>query len=197
MADDNRYTAEQLAQLGGVPLRTVRYYVQEGLIDRPLARGPGAHFTDRHLRQLKRCQLLQDWGFDLETIRDKASNFQGILDGFASDTGRLDRTTMRAILQAMSGDESLLTKRSAQTARVLAEHFRKKGAFMPGTAKSGAHWGPRSSSERIQMAEGIDLVIDRRLYGMPSPKELVDIALLIRKVFDAVKTPSQDDEEDD
>jgi DNA-binding transcriptional MerR regulator len=93
MADDNRYTAEQLAQLGGVTLRTVRYYVQEGLIDRPEARGPGGHFTDKHLRQLKRCQLLQDWGFDLETIRDKASNFQGILDGFASDTGGLDRTT--------------------------------------------------------------------------------------------------------
>jgi DNA-binding transcriptional MerR regulator len=186
MADDNRYTAEQLAQLSGVTLRTVRYYVQEGLIDRPEARGPGAHFTDRHLRQLKRCQLLQDWGFDLETIRDKASNFQGILDGFAGDSGGLDRTTLRAVLQAMTGDESQLTKQHAAAVRALTQRLR--GKLPKAEAKSG--------TERIPMAEGIDLVIDRTVYGMPSPKELVDIALLIRKTFDAVKKPPKDEDDD-
>lgn len=184
MAKDDRYTAEQLAQLGGVTLRTVRYYVQEGLIDRPEARGPGAHFTDKHLRQLKRCQLLQDWGFDLETIRDKASNFQGILDGFAGDTGGLDRTTLRAVLQAMSGDESTLTRTHAAAVRAIAQRMRGK------TQKTE----PKTGAERIPMAEGIDLVVDRSAYGMPSPKDLVDIALLIRKTFDAVKKPGDDDD---
>jgi DNA-binding transcriptional MerR regulator len=190
MADDNRYTAEQLAQLGGVTLRTVRYYVQEGLIDRPEARGPGGHFTDKHLRQLKRCQLLQDWGFDLETIRDKASNFQGILDGFAGDSGGLDRTTLRAVLQAMTGDESQLTRTHAAALRAIAAHYRNKGL-----AKAGLKPERKSSTERIPMAEGIDLVIDKTAYGMPSPKELVDIALLIRKTFDAVKKPDEDDDD--
>jgi DNA-binding transcriptional MerR regulator len=189
MAKDDRYTAEQLAQLGGVSLRTVRYYVQEGLIDRPEARGPGGHFTDKHLRQLKRCQLLQDWGFDLETIRDKAGNFQGILDGFASDTGGLDRTTLRAVLQAMTGDESQLTRQHAATVRAVADHYRKKGFLKPGAKPQR-----KSSAESIPMAEGIDLVIDTSVYVMPSPKELVDIALLIRKTFDPVKKPDRDDD---
>jgi DNA-binding transcriptional MerR regulator len=189
---DNRYTAEQLAQLSGATLRTVRYYVQEGLIDRPEARGPGAHFTDRHLRQLKRCQLLQDWGFDLETIRDKASSFQGILDGFAGDTGGLDRTMLRAVLQAMTGDESQLTRQHAAAVRAVTEHYRKKGLVKPEPRSER-----KSSTERIPMADGIDLVVDKSVYGMPSPKELVDIALLIRKTFDAVKKLSKDEDDDD
>jgi DNA-binding transcriptional MerR regulator len=188
MAKDDRYTAEQLAQLGGVSLRTVRYYVQEGLIDRPEARGPGANFTDRHLRQLKRCQLLQDWGFDLETIRDKAGNFQGILDGFASDSGGLDRTTLRAVLQAMTGDETQLTTRHAATVRAVAQHLRGKSSKAEKAER-------KTGTERIPMAEGIDLVVDRGAYDMPSPKELVDIALLIRKTFDAVRKPDTDDDD--
>jgi DNA-binding transcriptional MerR regulator len=180
MADDKRYTAEQLAQLGGVTLRTVRYYVQEGLIDRPEARGPGPNFTDKHLRQLKRCQLLQDWGFDLETIRDKAGNFQGILDGFAGDTGGLDRTTLRAVLRAMTGDEEQLTTRHVATMRAVAQHMR---------GKTKAETRGR---ERIPLAEGIDLVVDKSAYVIPSPKELVDIAFLVRRIFDPLKRDDDD-----
>jgi DNA-binding transcriptional MerR regulator len=185
MADDDRYTAEQLAQLSGVTLRTVRYYVQEGLIDRPEARGPGGHFTNKHLRQLKRCQLLQDWGFDLETIRDKASNFQGILDGFASDTGGLDRNTLRAVLRAMTGDETQLTKQSAAV-RAAIQRYR---GLTPKDAQ-------KLKAERIPMADGVDLIVDRSGYDMPSPKELVDIALLVRKIFDPLKKPAKDDDDD-
>ena len=101
--------------LAGVSLRTVRYYVQEELVDRPLARGPGAHFTDLHLRQLKRCKLLQDWGFDLETIRDKAGSFQSILDGFAGDAMYArDGASIRAIFQALGHEPGSTPERRSR-----------------------------------------------------------------------------------
>ena len=51
----------------------------------------------------------------------------------------------------------------------------------------------RAGKEVIPMADGIDLVIDRAVYGTPSPKALVDIALQVRKAFDPLK---RDDDED-
>lgn len=190
MAKDDRYTAEQLSQLGGVTLRTVRYYVQEGLIDRPEARGPGAHFTDRHLSQLKRCQLLQDWGFDLETIRDRAGSLEPILEGFAFDTSLgADQPTVRALIRAIGGVDPALAPREAAALKAVVSHYRGK------TAKSAPEkLETKSRTERIPMADGIDLMVDKTTYNMPSPKELVDIALLVRKTFDAMKKPDDDDE---
>jgi|GEM_PF-1846808 len=186
MSDDKRYTAEQLAQLAGVSLRTVRYYAQEELIDRPLARGPGAHFTDKHLNQLKRCKLLQDWGFDLESIRDKASSFQGILDGFAIDSTYLgDGDLLREVFKAVGGEAgSKLSPKQAEAFRQAVTRLRGK-TTKPVPAKSG--------KEIIPMADGIDLVIDRAGYDIPSPKALVEIALQVRKAFDPLKKRTGDD----
>lgn len=182
MADDNRYTAEQLATLAGVSLRTVRYYVQEELIDRPLARGPGAHFSEKHLSQLKRCKLLQDWGFDLETIRDKAGSFQSILEGFSVDAshGR-DGAVIRQIFQALGHEPGSggFTPKQAEAMRAAVQKMRGKPS-QPATAT-------KSGKEVIPMADGIDLVVNRAAYDMPSPKALVDIALQVRKAFDPLK----------
>jgi hypothetical protein len=52
----------------------------------------------------------------------------------------------------------------------------------------------KSAKEIIPMADGIDLVVDRRAYEIPSPKSLVDIALQVRKAFDPLK---KDDDEDE
>ncbi len=190
MSDEARYTAEQLAQLGGVSLRTVRYYVQEELIDRPLARGPGAHFTDLHLRQLRRCKLLQDWGFDLETIRDKASSFQSILGGFAVDENHLQSgAKLRAMFAALGGEPgSGLTPKQAEALRATVRQLRGK------SAKAEPPPDPKSRLERIPMADGIELIVDKAVYDIPSPKALVDIALLIRKSFDPLKKRDDDDD---
>lgn len=184
---DARYTAEQLAKLANCSLRTVRYYVQEELIDRPLARGPGAHFTDKHLAQLKRCKLLQDWGFDLETIRDKSSSFQGVLDGFAVDASFAGNGALiREIFKAVGGEPGEgMTPKQAEAFRAAVQRLRGKSA-KPAPAS-------RTGKEVIPMADGVDLVVDRSLYDIPSPKALVEIALLVRKAFDPLKKHDDDE----
>lgn len=181
MAEDKRYTAEELAAQAGVTLRTVRYYVQEELIDRPLARGPGAHFTDKHLRQLRRCKLLQDWGFDLETIRDKSGSLQSILASFPIPD---DPIRTGAMLRSLSDDmPSEFTPKQTAKLKAAMQALRGKPSKLE----------TKSATEVIPMADGIDLIVDKARYGTPSPKDLVDIALLIRKTFEANKKLDEDD----
>jgi len=64
-----RYAIGELATLGGVSRRTVRYYVQEGLIPPPLGLGRGNHYTAEHLDQLLRVKTMQESGRTLDEIR--------------------------------------------------------------------------------------------------------------------------------
>src|ERR1051325_7203071 len=71
MVGDGIYTAETLAFRGGVPLRRVGFSAAEKLIDPPLGRGRGAHFTEHHLVQLQQARTLQNAGFSLDAIRER------------------------------------------------------------------------------------------------------------------------------
>jgi DNA-binding transcriptional MerR regulator len=64
-----RYAIGDLATLGGVSRRTVRYYVQEGLIPAPLGLGRGNHYTADHLDQLLRVKAMQEAGRTLDEVR--------------------------------------------------------------------------------------------------------------------------------
>jgi DNA-binding transcriptional MerR regulator len=67
--DDGRFSIGEIAERGGVTRRTVRYYVQRGLIPEPLGRGRGEHYSDEHLAALLRVKSLQEQGATLEEIR--------------------------------------------------------------------------------------------------------------------------------
>jgi len=67
--DDPRYAIGDLADLGGVSRRTVRYYVQEGLLPTPHGVGRGNHYGPEHLEQLLKVKSLQECGRTLDDIR--------------------------------------------------------------------------------------------------------------------------------
>lgn len=67
--DDARYAIGDLAELAGVSRRTVRYYVQEGLLPAPLGVGRGNHYGREHLDQLLKVKALQEKGHTLDEIR--------------------------------------------------------------------------------------------------------------------------------
>ena len=56
-----------------LPRRTVRYYIQEGLVDRPAGAKRGAYYTRRHLDQLMTIRTWQRAGLSLERIRELVS----------------------------------------------------------------------------------------------------------------------------
>ena len=67
--DDPRYGIGDLAALGGVSRRTVRYYVQEGLLPPPFGLGRGDHYGPHHLERLRRVKALQEAGYTLDDVR--------------------------------------------------------------------------------------------------------------------------------
>ncbi len=64
-----RYSIEELADLAGVSRRTVRFYIQEGLMPAPLGVGRGSHYDQSHLDRLLRVRTLQESGCSLEAIK--------------------------------------------------------------------------------------------------------------------------------
>jgi DNA-binding transcriptional MerR regulator len=62
------YTLEEIASLAELPRRTVRYYIQSGLIDRPQGVGKGAYYTQHQLEQLMLVRKWQLAGLSLERI---------------------------------------------------------------------------------------------------------------------------------
>ena len=69
MTSEARYAIGDLATLAGVSRRTVRYYVQEGLIPAPLGVGRGNHYGPEHLERILRVKALQEAGETLDEIR--------------------------------------------------------------------------------------------------------------------------------
>lgn len=69
MSETDTYDVSQLSTLGGVSRRTVRYYVQEGLLPAPLGLGRGARYDVEHLERLLRVKSLQEEGLSLDEVR--------------------------------------------------------------------------------------------------------------------------------
>ena len=69
MTDTSRYAIGDLADLASVSRRTVRYYVQEGLLPAPFGLGRGNHYGQEHLDRLLRVKAMQEAGRSLDEIK--------------------------------------------------------------------------------------------------------------------------------
>lgn len=69
--NDPRYSIGELAELGGVSRRTVRFYVQRGLLAPPHGVGRGAYYDAAHLARLLAVKHAQERGLPLGAIADE------------------------------------------------------------------------------------------------------------------------------
>lgn len=65
----NTFKLEELAREAGVSARTVRYYVQRGLLPAPQFRGKDTAYDDEHLLRLRAIRKLQDQFLPLDAIQ--------------------------------------------------------------------------------------------------------------------------------
>lgn len=64
------YPLNDLCVLADLPIRTVRYYIQIGLVDRPEGETRAARYGPRHLEQLLQIRKWTEAGVSLERIRE-------------------------------------------------------------------------------------------------------------------------------
>jgi DNA-binding transcriptional MerR regulator len=65
----NDYSLTELANVAGVSVRTVRYYLAQGLLPSPVQQGPNTRYTDVHLDRLRVIKRLQAAHLPLAEIR--------------------------------------------------------------------------------------------------------------------------------
>jgi DNA-binding transcriptional MerR regulator len=72
-ADVERITLGELTATADVSVRTVRYYIAEGLLPPPEGSGPGSAYTPGHLDRLRLIQRLKEAYLPLKEIRRRLS----------------------------------------------------------------------------------------------------------------------------
>ena len=66
----DRLTLDDLASLTGTTARTVRFYIQQGLVSRPEGAKRGSFYLRRHVEQLLMIRRWTDAGLSLDRIRE-------------------------------------------------------------------------------------------------------------------------------
>lgn len=64
---------DEICSLVEMNKRTVRFYIQKGLLERPLGTGKGAYYTHSHLEQLLEIRKWKEAGLSLERIEEIVS----------------------------------------------------------------------------------------------------------------------------
>jgi DNA-binding transcriptional MerR regulator len=65
------YLIHELAERAGVSVRTIRYYINEGLLPPPDSKGRYATYTESYLHRLELIQRLKDAFLPLKEIRER------------------------------------------------------------------------------------------------------------------------------
>ena len=68
-----KFSLDDLCTLSDTSKRTVRYYMQIGLVNPPIGSTKAAHYLHQHLDQLLTIRKLSDAGVSLERIREVLS----------------------------------------------------------------------------------------------------------------------------
>jgi DNA-binding transcriptional MerR regulator len=90
-AQDRSYKLEELARDAGVSPRTVRYYVQRGLLPPPLFKGRDTVYSTDHLLRLRAIRRLQERFLPLDAIaveigRRSVDELRDLADGKGDPT---------------------------------------------------------------------------------------------------------------
>jgi DNA-binding transcriptional MerR regulator len=69
VSEEWQFSLAELTEAADVSVRTVRYYIQEGLLPPPVTAGPRTHYTQGHLDRLRLITRMKDAYLPLREIR--------------------------------------------------------------------------------------------------------------------------------
>ncbi|OQX75132.1 MAG: hypothetical protein B6D59_00305 [Campylobacteraceae bacterium 4484_4] len=63
-----KFTINELSAFVDMTPRNIRFYIQQGVVDKPIGQKKGAYYTQHHLRQLLTVKKYREAGVSLERI---------------------------------------------------------------------------------------------------------------------------------
>jgi DNA-binding transcriptional MerR regulator len=160
--DTNTYqlTLDQLCQQAGVTVRTVRYYISEGLLPPPHAQGPAARYGDIHLQRLLAIAQLKEQYLPLREIRR-------VLDG-------LDEAGIAALVAARIPDRQsvaegvpMYSPPAPSPAAAYIEDLLGQAASTPRLVSRARMAAPEPADKawrRLPITDDAELLIEADLY---------------------------------
>jgi DNA-binding transcriptional MerR regulator len=150
MASEALYGIAELAEKGGTTVRTVRYYLQQGLLPSPTGTGPGARYGMGHLARLRLIRGLQKEHLPLAEIRRRIAG--------------LDDAEVEALVEptegALAGADSAVDYVRALMAPQPAYPHRAR-VPVPSAPRRPAR--ERSQWERIPLSDDVEVHVRRPL----------------------------------
>lgn len=70
MITEKQYNIDELSKLVDISRRTIRYYIQQDLLERPEGEKRGSYYTQEHLERLLEIKKWQKEGLSLERIKE-------------------------------------------------------------------------------------------------------------------------------
>jgi DNA-binding transcriptional MerR regulator len=167
---DSDYQIHELAQKAGVSVRTIRFYINEGLLPPPQVQGRYSTYSDEYLERLELIRLLKDQFLPLKEIRarmeglsqaelraalglerDRARNFEADENKPAPESG--GASALDYISQLLNRSDGRL-----EDARQMKISSPPVTRSKRGVAEAPGEYSPQPEAwERIQLAPGIEL----------------------------------------
>jgi len=191
------YTLADLARVADVTTRTVRYYIEQGLLPSPKQLGPNARYTESHLERLRLIKKLQAAYLPLAEIR-------GRLDGLADhEIAQMSASVapapvagsaidyVRSVLREPEADYRMAFARTASAAATAAAAApapveppaSQTTASNSDTAKPETSEPDRSQWERISLHPDVELHI-RRPLGRIKNKRVDRLITIARQLLE-------------
>ncbi len=185
------YTLADLARVADVTTRTVRYYIEQGLLPSPKQLGPNARYTESHLERLRLIKKLQAAYLPLAEIR-------GRLDGLADhEIAQMSASVapapaagsaidyVRSVLREPEADYRVAFARTAAAAAPAAVEppVSQTTASHSDTAKPETSEPDRSQWERISLHPDVELHI-RRPLGRIKNKRVDRLITIARQLLE-------------
>jgi DNA-binding transcriptional MerR regulator len=165
--DERQYTLQELADTAGVSIRTIRYYIGEGLLPAPAGAGPQSHYTESHAQRLRAISLLKDRYLPLREIRRALAGLDDaevsrLIDELEGPTVRKESrvppaapmsaplvSESKALYSAADYIDAALEAPPSRTRRTRS----RQDARRPEQRDEGEVW------RRIEVADGVDLLV--------------------------------------
>lgn len=135
--DSNRFSLSELCTLTDLPARTVRYYIQTGLVDRPIGGTRAAYYTRKHAEQLIAIRKWSDAGLSLERIRDILSGADAPVAAKPRGPGSVE--VMSHLVVADGVEIQLEPGRARMTPEQVRAFFRDVMAAYNRATRGGTH----------------------------------------------------------